>query len=346
MEMHIQKNNISFNWVNLVKPSNYKSKKLNNCTTLFLIEPLERGFGITLGNSIRRILLSSLQGSAICAVKIPGIRHEYSNLNFIQEDTTQVILNLKSVTVKGHTAFDKKNFFLYSNKKGTLKSCMIRTPPEFNILNPDLIICNLIKKVSLVLYLIIISGKGYKTAREHDLILDSSYIKIDSIFSPISNCFFEVYNSRIGSKIEYDKLLFTIKTNGALEPNLAIALAAKIFQEQLQIFINFKYVYNIHKPKKEKIPFNKNLLRKIADLELSVRSHNCLKNDNINYIGDLVVKTESQMLKTSNFGKKSLNEIKELLSHMNLSFGMTVEKWPPHNIEQVIKRFKDNYYEA
>lgn len=343
MNTYQKKDILSLNWINLIKPSNYIIKEINSNTTVFIIEPLERGFGITLGNSIRRILLSSLQGTAICAVKILGIKHEYSSLDGIKEDVLEITLNLKSIIINGHTEFDKKIFILNVKRKGAITAGMITTPPGFSIVNPDLIICNTIKEIQVNMHFVVVSGKGYMIASDQNKELAPQYIKIDSIFSPINRCFFEVFSSRIGSKTEYDKLILTIQTNGTIEPNLALALAAKIFQEQLQVFINFKEVKEIVKPKKYVIPFNKHLLKKITDLELSVRSHNCLKNDNINYVGDLVIKSESQMLKTPNFGKKSLNEIKELLTHMNLRFGMKVDNWPPKDIEKTIKEFINNY---
>jgi len=222
---------------------------------------------------------------------------------------------------------------------------MINTVDGLEIVNPELIICNTTKDIKLSMEFIVTSGKGYKVASEHDLsVYGNDFISIDSIFSPINSCSFEVSNSRVGSKTEYDKLSLNIETNGSIDPNLALALGAKILQEQLRVFISFKEVKEIEKPKKKKMPFDVNLLKRVSDLELSVRSHNCLKNDNIQYIGDLVVMSESQMLKTPNFGRKSLNEIKELLGQMGLKFGMSVENWPPKNIKELIRTYvgKDN----
>lgn len=335
-----QKANISLNWVSLIKPAGYSIEETGEDSVVFHIEPLEKGFGVTLGNSLRRILLSSLQGTAICAVKISGVEHEYSTIDNIKEDIVEIILNLKSVIIKGNTGFNNKKFTLSASKKGPITAGMINTVDSFEIINPDLVICNATKDVKLNMEFIVTSGKGYKLASEHvGLDHESDFIAIDSIFSPVAKCSFKISNSRVGSKTEYDKLSLNVQTNGAIKPDLALALAAKIFQEQLQVFINFKEVEEVEKPKDKKLPFDLNLLKKVSDLELSVRSQNCLKNDNIIYIGDLVIKSEGQMLKTPNFGKKSLNEIKELLVEMGLKFGMEIESWPPENIEELIKDY-------
>ena len=337
MHEEIQKTNISLNWVSLIKPADYTIEEVGENSAVFHIEPLEKGFGITLGNSLRRILLSSLQGTAICAVKISGVEHEYSTIDHVQEDVVEIILNLKSVVIKGNTGFNNKKFTLNVTKKGPITAGMIDVVTGFEIVNPDLVICNATKDIKLNMEFIIASGKGYKVASEHSEVdYGNDFIAIDSIFSPVSKCSFKISNSRVGSKTEYDKLSLKVETNGSIKAELALALAAKIFQEQLQVFISFKEVEEVEKPKEKKIPFDVNLLRKVSDLELSVRSHNCLKNDNIIYIGDLVVKSEAQMLKTPNFGKKSLNEIKELLVEMGLRFGMEIENWPPENLEELM----------
>lgn len=342
--MHGEKQdaNISLNWVSLIKAANYSVEEINEKVAIFHVEPLEKGFGTTLGNSLRRILLSFLQGTSICAVRISGVEHEYSTLDNVVEDVVEIILNLKSIVIRGNTGYSHKKFTLSTCKKGPVTAKMIQTVDGFEIINPDLVICNTTKDRKLDMEFVITSGKGYQIANEHDISdYGSGFIAIDSLFSPISRCSFRVANSRVGSKTEYDKLSLEIETNGALKPELALALASKIFQDQLQVFINFKEVEEIEKPKKKIIPFDANLLKKVCDLELSVRSHNCLKNDNIVYIGDLVVKSEPQMLKTPNFGKKSLNEIRELLNTMGLKFGMQVDHWPPDNIEEIIHDYLD-----
>ena len=345
MQEEIQNENISLNWVNLTKPKEYSIKKSTENMSTFPIEPLEKGFGVTLGNSLRRILLSSLQGTAICAVKINGVEHECSVIDGIREDVVEIILNLKSVVIRGSTGFENKKFTLKTSKKGSITAGMIKTVNGLEIVNNDLVICNVTQNIKLEMEFIVTSGKGYKVAHEHEkLSYGNDFIPIDSLFSPVTKCSFDVRNSRIGSSTEYDNLLLTVKTNGSITPDLALSLSAKIFQEQLDVFINFKEVKEVEKPKEETLSFDPNLLRKVNDLELSVRSQNCLKNDNISYIGDLVVKTESQMLRTPNFGKKSLNEIKNLLAELGLKLGMDIEGWPPENIENLIEKYlgKDN----
>jgi DNA-directed RNA polymerase subunit alpha len=332
--------NISLNWVGLIKPASYNAEKSTENVTVFSIEPLERGFGVTLGNSLRRILLSSLQGSAISAVKIHGVEHEYSTIDGVKEDVVEIVLNLKSLIIMGNAGFDNKKFTLHASKAGPVTAGMIKVATGFEIANPDLVICHMTKDFNLEMEFIVVSGKGYKVANEHPkLNYEDNFIPIDSLFSPIARCSFKVENSRVGSKTEYDRLLLTVETNGCIKPDLALALAAKIFQEQLQVFVSFKEVEEVEKPKEKAIPFDLNLLKKVSDLELSVRSQNCLKNDNIIYIGDLVVKTEAQMLKTPNFGKKSLYEIKDLLIEMGLKFGMEIKDWPPANIEEMVKTY-------
>jgi DNA-directed RNA polymerase subunit alpha len=332
--------NISLNWVSLIKPANYNVEKSTENITTFNIEPLERGFGVTLGNSLRRILLSSLQGTAIAAVRIHGVEHEYSTIDGVKEDVVEIILNLKSVVIVGSAGFDNKKFTLKASKAGAITAGMIKATDGFQIANPDLVICHMTEDMSLEMEFIVVSGKGYKVASEHPkLNYEDDFISIDSIFSPIARCSFKVENSRVGSKTEYDKLLLTVETNGSIKADLALALASKIFQEQLQVFVSFKEVEEVEKPKEKIVPFDVNLLKKVSDLELSVRSQNCLKNDNIIYIGDLVVRTEAQMLKTPNFGKKSLYEIKDLLVEMGLKFGMEIKEWPPKNIEEMVKDY-------
>jgi DNA-directed RNA polymerase subunit alpha len=338
MQEEKQDINISLNWVNLIKPSRYASDKIGKNSAVFHIEPLEKGFGVTLGNSLRRILLSSLQGTAICAVKMYGVDHEYSTIDNVEEDVVEIIMNLKSVVIKGSAGYGFKKVKLSLLKKGPITAGDIKIADDFEIINPGLVICNTTKDIKIEMEFIITSGKGYQCADGHSIPdYGKDFISIDSIFSPVKQCSFKTSNSRVGSKTEYDKLSLVLETNGSLKPDLALALAAKIFQDQLQIFINFQEVKEIKKPKEKKIPFNRNLLKKVSDLELSVRSYNCLKNDNIAYIGDLVIKSESQMLKTANFGKKSLNEIKQLLNEMGLKFGMQVDNWPPKDIESLIK---------
>ncbi|WPX97028.1 DNA-directed RNA polymerase subunit alpha [Candidatus Bandiella euplotis] len=344
MQEATQGANISLNWVSLIKPASYSVEKSTDNVGVFSIEPLERGFGVTLGNALRRILLSSLQGTAISAVRISGVEHEYSTIEGVKEDVVEIILNLKSVIISGSAGFDNKKFTLSVSKSGPVTAGMIKVSDGFQITNPDLVICNITKETKLEMEFIVTSGKGYRVASEQqDFSYGSNFIAIDSIFSPVLRCSFKVENSRVGSKTEYDKLLLTIETNGAIKSDLALAFAAKIFQEQLQVFINFREVEEVEKPKEKVVPFDLNLLRKVCDMELSIRSQNCLKNDNIIYIGDLVTKTETQMLKIPNFGKKSLYEIRDILAEMGLKFGMEIKDWPPKNVEELAKTYiEDN----
>ena len=336
MQEEVQDKNISLNWVNLTSPLSYSVEELRENVSIFNIEPLEKGFGLTLGNSLRRVLLSSLQGTAICAVRISGVEHEYSVIDGVREDVVEIILNLKSVIIRGSTGFEKKKFTLSISKQGPVTAGMIQTVGNLEIVNTDLVICNVTQNIKLDMEFIVISDKGYKVASEHKpLLYGDNFIAIDSLFSPVTKCTFEITDSRIGSSTEYDKLSLIIKTNGSIKPDLALALSAKIFQRQLQVFINFQEVEEIKKPEVEDLPFDPNLLININDLELSVRSQNCLKNDNVSYIGDLVMKTEARMLKTPNFGRKSLNEIKDILANMGLKFGMEIKGWPPKDIEEL-----------
>lgn len=334
------KHNYFSNLIGIVKPKKYTKDCISNNLSVFHIQPLEKGFGITLGNSLRRILLSALYGTAIVAVKIRGIQHEYSTLSYVKEDIIQIILNIKSIVIKGNVGYGHKVFHLNVKSLGVITAGMIVVSKNFEIVNRDLVICTTTKNISINMSFVISSDKGYKTSDENKLFcLDNKFLSIDSFFSPIRICAIHVANSRIGSNINYDKLSLKLETNGSLTPELALALAAKILHSQLNIFISFQEIKEVKKPKKKSIPFNINLLKKISDLELSVRSHNCLKNENINYIGDLVSRTESQMIKTPNFGKKSLNEIRDLLNQMGLRFGMAIKNWPPNNIENLINEY-------
>jgi len=336
------KNIKSGNWTTLIKPTEYSMDSHGSNVATFKIEPLERGFGTTLGNSLRRVLLSVLHGAAVTSIKIEGVDHEYSTIPGVQEDVVDIILKIKQMVVKygGH---EKRKITLKAVGPGVVTAGMIDTSHDVEIVNKDHVICTLDKSAKINMELTISSGKGYISAnenRDQDVPLGS--IPIDSIFTPVKRVVFKVENSRVGSETEYDKLSLTIETNGSITPELALGLSAKIIQEQLQVFVNFQDVEESKEVEEEKLPFDVNLLKRVDDLELSVRSHNCLKNDNIRYIGDLVVKTEAEMLRTPNFGRKSLNEIKELLSSMNLRFGMDVVGWPPENIEELIKRYDDH----
>lgn len=332
---------VAANWNSLIKPADYKEKQVTEFASTFEIEPLEKGYGATFGNSFRRFLLSSLRGAAISSLRIEGVDHEFSTIPGVREDVTEVVLNIKQVVVK-YAGSEKRRMQLKATGPCVVTAGMIETTNDIEIINKDHIICHLDKGSKLSMDFVVTTGKGYKSAadnREEDTPL--GVIPIDAIYTPVKRVSYKIDNSRVGSDTEYDKLFLTIETNGSITPDLALGLAAKIMQDQLQVFITFSTAEQSQEKEEEKLPFDIQLLKKVDDLELSVRSHNCLKNDNITYIGDLVVKTEAEMLKTPNFGRKSLNEIKELLTSMNLRFGMEVAGWPPENIEELIKRYEE-----
>lgn len=337
---------IEKNWQELQKPDqiSVKASEYNPRQAVITVSPLERGFGITLGNSLRRILLSSLQGAAITAVQIQGVVHEFSSIAGVREDVTDLILNIKGVSVSMDQEGARK-VRLSAEGPLAVTAGMISESAGIEIMNPDHVICHLDKGASLSMELTIETGKGYVPAsqsRSEDTPI--GLIPVDAIFSPIRQVAYKVENERVGQITDYDKLLLTIETNGSITPEDAVAYAARIMQDQLQPFINFEEPQlEAAADEVEELPFNRNLLRKVDELELSVRSANCLKNDNIVYIGDLVQKTEGEMLRTPNFGRKSLNEIKEVLKFMNLELGMDVENWPPENIEDLAKRLDEPF---
>jgi len=334
------------NWNSLIKPSiklSDREKKSEKHMSL-VIEPLERGFGITLGNALRRILLSSLQGAAVTAVKIEGILHEFSSIPGVSEDLTDIILNIKNIVVKIE-ASSKKQVSLKAVGPCVVTAGMIETGHDVEILNPDQIICTLDKGANLNMQFTCEVGKGYVSAsqnRPEDAPI--GFIPVDSIFSPVKSVSYHVENARVGQVTDYDKLIMKIDTDDSMAPDVALGLAARILQDQLQSFVNFEEEQVEEEVQEEELPFDKNLLRKVEELELSVRSQNCLKNEGISYIGDLVTNTEGDMLRTPNFGRKSLHEIKEVLASMGLKFGMEVEGWPIENIEELSKKHEDPFH--
>ena len=333
---------IAKNWRELIKPSKVNFKEQNNRKAEIVIEPLERGFGLTLGNALRRVLLSSLQGAAATAVKIDGVLHEFSSIQGVKEDVTDIIINIKSINFVSHTS-EKKNLKLKATGPATVTAGDISETSDIEIANKDQVICTLESGSNLDMEVIVETGKGYVPASQNkpeDAPI--GMIAIDALYSPIEKVSYKIDQARVGQVTDYDKLIFTVETNGTIKPEDAIAYAAKIIQDQLQVFINFEEVEE-EVEEKDELPFNKNLLRKVDELELSVRSANCLKNENIVYIGDLVRKTEGEMLRTPNFGRKSLNEIKEVLNDMGLRFGMEVDNWPPENIDELAKKFEDPF---
>ncbi len=328
---------IQKNWQELIKPVNPKVEQIvPGFKATVVVEPLERGFGTTLGNALRRILLSSLQGGAVTAIKIDGVLHEFSSIPGVREDVTEIILNIKSLALKVE-AEGAQRIYLNATGPAVVTAAQIVTNQNVEIMNPDLVICTLDAGASINIEMLVSTGKGYVPAaqnRTEDCPI--GVIPVDSIFSPVQSVVYKVVNARVGQQTDYDKLYLTVETNGVVKPEDAVALAARIMQEQLKPFINFEEPEEATiEDKIAELPFNKNLLRKVDELELSVRSANCLKNDSLVYIGDLVQKTESEMLRTPNFGRKSLNEIKELLAEMGLHLGMQVEGWPPEDLESL-----------
>jgi DNA-directed RNA polymerase subunit alpha len=325
---------IEKNWLELIRPKKPLVEHgfdANRRATL-IAEPLERGFGMTLGNALRRVLLSSLQGAAITAVQIDGVVHEFSSIPGVREDVTDMVLNLKQVAIRMRGEGPKR-VMLKADAAGEVKASAIQTVSDMEILNPDHVICTLDEGASIRMELTINNGKGYVPAEQNrpdDAPI--GLIAIDAIYSPVKRVAYRVENTREGQVLDYDKLIIEVETNGAIRPEDAIAYAARILQDQLQIFITFE---------EPDLPFNPALLKKVDELELSVRSANCLKNDNIVYIGDLIQKSEAEMLRTPNFGRKSLNEIKEVLATMGLHLGMAVENWPPDNTEDLAKKYED-----
>ena len=334
------------NWQDLIKPNTLNVTPGKDPTRMATIvaEPLERGFGMTLGNALRRVLLSSLQGAAITSVHIDGVLHEFSSIAGVREDVTNIVLNIKEIALKVHSEGIKR-MVLRKEGPGVATAGDIETGSEIDILNPDLVLCTLDEGASIRMEFTANVGKGYVQAEQNrpdDAPI--GLIPVDSLYSPVRRVSYRVENTREGQILDYDKLTMNIETDGSISPEDTIALGARILQDQLSIFINFE------EPEKEKVEdrvpeleFNAALLKKVDELELSVRSANCLKNDNIVYIGDLIQKTEAEMLRTPNFGRKSLNEIKEVLAGMGLHLGMEVPSWPPENIEDLAKRFEDHY---
>ena len=334
------------NWQELIKPGKLKTEGGHDAgrTATITAEPLERGFGLTLGNSLRRVLLSSLQGAAVTAISIEGVLHEFSSIQGVREDVTDIVLNVKLIALRMH-AEGPKRVSLRKQGPGEVKAGDIQTSADIEILNPELVLCTLDEKVDFRMELTIATGKGYVPAdRNRPEDAPIGLIPVDSLFSPVKKVSYKVENTREGQILDYDKLTLTVDTDGTISPDDAIAYAARILQDQLGLFVNFD------EPQKEvaaeavtELAFNPALLKKVDELELSVRSANCLKNDNIVYIGDLIQKTEAEMLRTPNFGRKSLNEIKEVLAAMGLHLGMEVPDWPPENIEDLAKRYEDQY---
>ncbi|CAM5605979.1 DNA-directed RNA polymerase subunit alpha [Mycolicibacterium aubagnense] len=335
---------IQKNWQELIKPNKIDFSSKGKTLTTLVAEPLERGFGLTLGNALRRVLLSSLRGAAVTAVQIDGVLHEFSSIGGVREDVTDIVLNIKEIAIKME-GDGPKRMVVRKQGPGAVTAGDIQTVGDVEILNPDHVICTLDEGAEIRMEFTVDTGKGYVPA-ERNRAEDApiGLIPVNSLYSPVKKVSYRVENTRHGEELDKDKLTMTIETDGSVTGEDAVAFAARILQDQLSLFVNFD------EPQKEvaaeavtELAFNPSLLKKVDELELSVRSANCLKNDNIVYIGDLIQKTEAEMLRTPNFGRKSLNEIKEVLAAMGLHLGMEVPDWPPENIEDLAKRYEDQY---
>ncbi len=337
---------IQKNWQELIKPNGMiiEPGKDPLRKAKLVVEPLERGYGMTLGNALRRVLLSSLQGGAVTSVHIEGVLHEFSSVAGVREDVTDIVLNIKQLPVRV-TADGVKRLHLTASGPGEVKAGQISEVADVEILDKDLVLCHLDDGATLNMELTVASGNGYVPAdRNRPEDAPIGLIPVDALYSPVRKVSYKVENTREGKVLDYDKLTVEIETDGTVTPEDGVAFAARILQDQLNIFINFDEPEEAVRDDDDGEPeINRQLLRKVDELELSVRSANCLKNDNIVYIGDLVQKTEAEMLRTPNFGRKSLNEIKEVLTTMGLRLGMELPAWPPENIEELAKKLEQDY---
>ncbi|WP_121114617.1 DNA-directed RNA polymerase subunit alpha [Croceibacterium ferulae] len=342
------------NWQELKKPNTLDIKAIGDAKrrATFVAEPLERGYGLTLGNALRRVLLSSLQGAAITAIRIENVLHEFSSLAGVREDVTDIVLNVKQIALRMEGEGPKR-LQLSATGPAEVKAGDIAVTGDIEVMNKDLVICHLDEGATLNMELTADVGKGYVPAVQNRPVdAPIGLIPVDSLYSPIRQVSYKIDNARVGQELDYDKLNLTVETDGTVTPEDAVAYAARILQDQLQLFVHFEDGMpqasapmtsgGMVAPAEESDTnqLNRYLLKKVDELELSVRSANCLKNDNIIYIGDLVQKTEAEMLRTPNFGRKSLNEIKEVLSGMGLRLGMDIPGWPPENIEEMAKKLE------
>jgi DNA-directed RNA polymerase subunit alpha len=346
------------NWQEMKKPDTLDKKSGGDPTrkASFIAEPLERGFGLTLGNALRRVLLSSLQGAAVTSIKIENVLHEFSSLAGVREDVTDMVLNVKQIALRMQGEGPKR-LQLSATGPAEVTAGMIAVSGDIEVMNPELVICHLDQGATLNMELTADVGKGYvPSAANRPADAPIGLIPIDALYSPVRQVSYKVENTRVGQELDYDKLTLNIETDGTVTPDDALAYAARILQDQLQLFVHFdealaqsSQLIGLAAPSSQggasgdssdSNQINRYLLKKVDELELSVRSANCLKNDNIIYIGDLVQKTEAEMLRTPNFGRKSLNEIKEVLSSMGLRLGMDIPGWPPENIEDMAKKLE------
>src|SRR3982751_4124455 len=347
------------NWQEMKKPNALEKRAAGGDSrrrATFVAEPLERGFGLTLGNSLRRVLLSSLQGAAVTSIRIEGVLHEFSSLAGVREDITDLVLNVKQVALRME-GDQPRRLALSATGPGEVTAGQIATTGDIEVMNGDLVLCHLDEGATLNMELTAEAGKGYvPAASNRPADAPIGIIPVDALYSPVRQVSYKVENTRVGQELDYDKLTLTVETDGTITPDDAIAYSARILQDQLQLFVHFDEGMaasapsqtsamapmsgGVVEPEANSNQLNRFLLKKVDELELSVRSANCLKNDNIIYIGDLVQKTEAEMLRTPNFGRKSLNEIKEVLSSMGLRLGMDIPGWPPENIEEMAKKLE------
>ncbi len=344
------------NWQELKKPNRLEARPVGDGRRkgTFIAEPLERGFGLTLGNALRRVLLSSLQGAAVTGLRIDGALHEFQSLPGVREDVTDIVLNVKQLAIRMQGEGPKR-LHLSATGPGPVTAGQIQVSGDIEVMNPELVICNLDQGATLNMELMVETGKGYVPASANRPVdAPIGLIPVDALYSPVRQVAYKIDKTRVGQELDFDKLTVTIETNGAISPEEALGYAARILQDQLSLFVGFaEPVERVERAvPRELAPaepevvtpmLNRFLLKKVDELELSVRSANCLKNDNIIYIGDLVQKTEAEMLRTPNFGRKSLNEIKEVLQAMGLRLGMDVPGWPPENIEELAKRLEQEF---
>ena len=344
---------IADHWDKLTRPSSIRVLSGSDPKRVaeLVVEPLESGFALTLGNALRRVMMSSLRGFAVYGIEVEGVSHELTSLSGVREDVADLVLNLSMLRVKLLNS-DSRVLRLVAKGPAEVTAADIGDSSDYVILNKDLHICTLGKDVDFSVKIYVNSGKGYVPASVANGAspraagsVAPGFIPTNALYSPVKRVSFRIESSRIGQFTDYDRLIMSLETDGSVAPDEAVAVAAKILQDQFQAFISFDEIEESRKKvDKEEgaLPYDHNLLRKVDELELSVRSHNCLKNDNITYIGDLVQKTESDMLRTPNFGRKSLNEINEVLASMNLHLGMKIPNWPPESIEDLSKQYSED----
>ncbi len=334
------------NWTELIKPRNVDFAGTNDSDykLTFVVEPLERGFGTTLGNALRRVLISSLEGTAISSVKIDGVANAFATIPDVVEDVTEILLNLKGVVLRLEHPITQK-VTLQADKMGLVTAGDIECGPDIQVMNPDHLIATLKKGGKLSMEMTVTVGKGYARAPALEVMssIPSDEIYLDCSYNPVKRVSYKVFNARVGQQTDYDKLVFELETNGLVTPRSAVAIAAKVLREQMVAFINFDDI-PIPEEQNKGAEWDMNLFRRVNHLELSVRVANCLNSFGVVYVGDLVQKNESKLLKMPNFGKKSLNELKIVLQAMDLSLGMHLEGWPPENIQEFTRQFDDENF--